>query len=240
MRRLSKITTCLDTQNTLFRLGMRKTSFAPEFKDLPDILPIFPLEGVILLPGAQLPLNIFEPRYLAMTEAALASNRLIGMIQPKSTEPKHNGQSQIYTTGCAGKIIEFSETADGRYLISLQGIARFKVSEELTTMTGFRQVKPIWDDYKDDLNNSGDLGLDREKLITLLANYFKDNGMECDWSAIEKTDDSSLIAILSMACPLSAGEKQALIEAKTCADRADVFMTLIEMSHEKQPEHSQH
>ncbi|MEM7679613.1 MAG: LON peptidase substrate-binding domain-containing protein [Pseudomonadota bacterium] len=209
---------------------MTKNPYAPDFDDLPDVLPIFPLEGVLLLPGGNLPLNIFEPRYLAMVETAMASHRMIGMVQPKTEEPKHSGKSAIYDVGCAGKITEFAETEDGRYLISLTGISRFHVEQELSVVTNFRQINADWTSYKDDVVKADCLDMDREKLKNLLADYFSKNDMDCDWQAIEQADDSRLITCLSMACPLSPSEKQALLEAKDCGNRADLFMTMLQMA----------
>ena len=200
--------------------------FAPAFEDLPEILPIFPLSGALLLPSGQLPLNIFEPRYLAMTRAALASNRLIGMIQPQE-----NCQNPpVYETGCAGKITEFSETPDGRYLITLTGISRFKIARELSQEQGYRRIKAVWSGFEDDIQENGCLGLDREKLADLLRQYFDKEGMDCDWDAVQNAPDGRLITCLSMACPFDVAEKQALLEARCCRTRAEMFMTMLEIA----------
>jgi len=206
---------------------MTENPFAPKFEALPDALPIFPLEGVLLLPGGTLPLNIFEPRYLAMTEAALASSRMIGMIQPLEGK-SHTGP--VHKIGCAGKITEFSETDDGRYLITLTGISRYEIKEELDSISGYRQIKPAWDGFKNDLDLETCLGLDRERLRKLLRHYFEKEGMECSWKAIEDTHDNKLITCLAMACPLSGTDKQQLLEAKCCKTRANMFFKMLEVA----------
>ncbi len=203
-----------------------KNPFAPDFNDLPEILPVFPLRGALLLPSGRLPLNIFEPRYLAMVERAMATNRLIGMVQPRDD----GDPPALYETGCAGKIIEFSETPDGRYLITLAGIARFRISKELGQDNGYRRVSAIWNGFEEDLTQSGCLGLDRKALNGLLGQYFEMQGMSCDWDAVETATDGRLITCLSMVCPFDPAEKQALLEADCCKTRAGMFMTMLEMA----------
>jgi Lon protease-like protein len=200
--------------------------FAPDFDDLPVTLPIFPLSGVLLLPCGQLPLNIFEPRYLAMVEDAFTSDRIIGMVQPKNGE----GTQEVFKTGCAGKITEFTETSDGRYLITLTGISRFDIASELPQARGYRKVKADWNPYRDDLKEQGALDLDKDKLKNLLQKYFKKEGMTCDWQSVEHAPDGKLITCLSMVCPFDAREKQALLEAKCGRSRAQMFMTMLEMA----------
>lgn len=195
-------------------------------ENMPDMLAIFPLHGVLLLPGGQLPLNIFEPRYLAMVDEALRTNRLIGIIQPRI-----ENEEELYTTGCAGKIVSFTETPDGRYEITLKGISRFDLSEELPVHTkNFRSVTPDWASYESDLNiDPSCLGLDRNKLKSLLKQYFAQQEMECDWSAIDEAPDGKLMTCLSMTCPFEPAEKQALLEEKCCKKRAQMFITMMEM-----------
>ena len=203
-----------------------KNPFAPAFDDLPEILPVFPLGGALLLPSGQLPLNIFEPRYIAMIERAMATNRLIGMVQPKDeADPP-----ALYETGCAGKIVEFTETPDGRYLVTLAGIARFKIARELSQDNGYRRVTALWDGFESDLTQSGCLGLDRKTLNNILGQYFEMQGMDCDWKAIETATDGRLITCLSMVCPFDPAEKQALLEAKCCKTRAEMFMAMLEIA----------
>jgi len=209
---------------------MRKNPFAPDHNKLPETLPIFPLDGVLLLPGGNLPLNIFEEKYLAMTNDSLSTHRLIGMVQPRQTNNPNPKRQPVYRIGCVGKITEYTETQDGRYLISLTGISRFHIEEELETISGYRRIKPEWDKFEKDIYETGCLNLDRTRLKTLLAQYFKKEGMECDWQAIENTNDNRLITCLAMTCPFTTIEKQALLEAPCCTSRAEKFMTILEMT----------
>jgi uncharacterized protein len=185
-----------------------------------------------LLPGGQLPLNIFEPRYLKMIDDALAGNRLIGMIQPNmlNTSENKSGCPALHKIGCAGKITEFNETEDGRYLITLMGISRFEAIEELPVTTPYRQAKAQWENFGEDLKSQSCLGLDRTHLHNLLKNYFAKEALECDWLAIEKTSDNKLITCLSMICPFDALEKQALLEAECCKTRGKMFIAMLEMA----------
>lgn len=191
---------------------------------LPDEIPVFPLAGVLLLPRGQLPLNIFEPRYLAMVDDALKSHRLIGMIQPRE-------DGNLFTTGCAGRIINFQETDDGRYEITLKGISRFVIGMELPQgPSGYRRVRANWSDFPKDTDPVARLNIDRLRLKDLLRNYFDIEGMDCEWSAMEAVSDDNLITCLSMVCPLDASEKQALLEAQCGRTRSELFMTLLEMA----------
>lgn len=209
---------------------MTDNPFAPPFESLPEILPVFPLEGVLLLPRGQLPLNIFEPRYRAMIEDALTSNRLIGMIQPRAGAAIGAGEPALYETGCAGKITEFTETKDGRYLVTLTGISRFSIRESAEMRAGYRRVETNWIPWRHDLHAAGCLNIDRERLTTMLRSYFALHAMSCRWEYVDDTPDEKLITCLSMICPFSPEEKQALLEAKTCRDRAGVFMAMLEMA----------
>ncbi|HIP78182.1 MAG TPA: peptidase S16, partial [Kiloniellaceae bacterium] len=189
---------------------MSRTAFDPSYDDLPRVLPIFPLGGVLLLPGGRLPLNIFEPRYLAMFDDALASNRMIGMVQPVE-----NGESQdvpkVYETGCAGRITSFNETDDGRYLVTLSGLIRFDLVRALPG-DSYRLVEPNYERFRSDMTE--DTGaIDRDRLVQVLSAYFEANSIEGDWEAIEQTGDERLVTSLAMNCPLGAPEKQALLEA---------------------------
>jgi Lon protease-like protein len=167
-----------------------------------------------------------------MIEDAMASDRFIGMIQPreKTTEKEIPHTAVLFKTGCAGKITEFSETTDGRYLVKLSGICRFDIAEELDSNRGYRCVKPEWKYYEKDLQASACLGLDREKLKKLLQKYFEHEGMTCDWNMVDGTSDGRLMTCLSMVCPFDAAEKQALLEAGGCGERAKMFMTMLEMA----------
>lgn len=192
---------------------------------LPDTLPIFPLSGVLLLPRGNLPLNIFENRYLAMVDDALKSNRMIGMIQTKE-----KGSEDIYEVGCAGRIIAFEETSDGRYLITLEGVSRFKVGKELALQNGYRRVHTNWSDFEKDSVPMDCLDLDRDKLLDLLDNYFEQEGLSCSWDAIKNCADDKLMTALAMICPFDAKEKQVLLETPCCKERAQTFMTMLEMA----------
>ena len=159
------------------------SAFDPEFEDLPAHIPLFPLSGVLLLPRGELPLNIFEPRYLNMTEDALAGSRMIGMIQPTEHE---NSQPNppLYKTGCAGRIVSFQETDDGRFLLTLKGICRFDVEEEISSTRGYRPAVIDWSQYRDDLSAESNTSIDRDKLLRSLKSYFKLHQISADWNAI--------------------------------------------------------
>ena len=200
--------------------------FDPAFADLPTTLPIFPLPGVLLLPGGRLPLNVFEPRYLAMTRAALGGARLIGMVQPR--DPDAPGlQPEVQKVGCAGRIVSFAETDDGRYLITLAGLCRFAIMGELPLEDGFRKVVPDWTPYAADLEPMA-MSVDRIRLIGALRAFFADQPVRIDWKAIEETADDRLIVSLAMLCPFEAAEKQILLEAPSPSERARVMIALLE------------
>ena len=196
------------------------------FEKLPAVIPVFPLTGVLLLPHGQLPLNIFEPRYLTMVDDAMAGSRIIGMIQPKAF-----GKTTLYETGCAGRIINFSETDDGRYLITLAGLCRFKIAHEHDTPKPYRSVSPDWAPYNQDMDRQDEkVAIDRIRLNTLLQNYFRKQEMSCDWEKVDIAPDADLLTALAMICPLGPSEKQALLESENIKTRTELFMTLIEMA----------
>jgi Lon protease-like protein len=200
--------------------------------DLPAELPIFPLTGVLLLPRGRLPLNIFEPRYLAMFDDAMGGSRLIGMIQPSAMKDDPFGAAQpaeLFTVGCAGRITSFNESGDGRYLVALDGIARFRVASELPMQRGYRRVIPDWTPYKADLAEDNSL-IDRERLIALLQSYFRRLDLSANWDAIGEAPDERLLTSLAMLCPFEPSEKQALLEADCLSDRARLMMTLLEIA----------
>jgi Lon protease-like protein len=214
-----------------------RSPFDPAFEDLPDILPIFPLAGVLLLPGGTLPLNIFEPRYLNMTADALKTDdRMIGMIQPTGdgdTEaagaPGHP-RPKVYPTGCAGRLVSLTETGDGRYLINLAGVARFRIRGELPQLHGYRRVRPDFSAFEDDLEPTLPSSIDRARLTGALEHYFKTQGIDPNWSTIEKMEDRDLVIFLAMGCPFDASEKQALLEADGPEACGTVLLTLLEMA----------
>lgn len=198
-------------------------------KSLPNDLPIFPLAGVMLLPRGQLPLNIFEPRYLAMVDDALKSDRMIGMIQPRGGDG-----DTLYRIGCGGRITSFAETDDGRYLITLTGVSRFSIDEELPQVSGYRRVRPDWSGFERDCGPETCIDLDRAALKDVLKEYFGREGMACDWEAIDSAPDSKLMTCLAMVCPFEPKEKQALLETVCCRERAQKFVTMLKMAvHDK-------
>ncbi|SMF09553.1 hypothetical protein SAMN06265365_10266 [Tistlia consotensis] len=210
---------------------MSRLPFDPDFDDLPGSLPIFPLPGVLLLPGGRLPLNIFEPRYLAMIQDALLGRRLIGMVQPKAEEEEGDtGAAPVYGTGCAGRITAFQETEDGRYLITLTGLIRFDILEELAGVRGYRLVRADWSRYAGDLEAIDPPGIDRERMLEALRAYFDATGIAGDWEAIGETPNEKLITSIAMICPFEPREKQALLEAPTLEQRAEAMTAILEMA----------
>ena len=191
--------------------------------DLPDTLPVFPLPGAVLLPRARLPLHIFEPRYLAMIEDCLKSDRrLIGMIQPRG---EGGGLAAV---GCAGRLTSFSETEDGRYMITLSGQARFTVLEEIAGFVPYRRARVDWTQFPGDLGPAeADKDFDRAAFLQRLGRYLRMAKMGTDWSGLKAADDEMLVNALCMLCPFAVEEKQALLEARSLPDRRRVLETLI-------------
>ncbi|GEO38278.1 hypothetical protein GGE65_001947 [Skermanella aerolata] len=208
---------------------MSPNPFDPTFDQLPEILPIFPLTGVLLLPRGKLPLNVFEPRYLAMIEDALAGNRMIGIIQP-SDPLSRASVPPVYPIGCAGRITSFSETDDGRYLITLTGVCRFETVRELPIVRGYRRVDVSWERFAADLDEAGPALFDRARLVEGLRTYFKIQGISANWDAVESTPDERLVTSLAMICPFEPSEKQALLECGSLSERASMMVAIIEMS----------
>ncbi len=194
--------------------------------DLPQVIPIFPLPGAILLPRGQLPLNVFEPRYLNMIDDAMAGDRIIGMVQPQGGPQRLPGLSPV---GCAGRITSFAETSDGRYLITLTGCARFRLSSEIPTQTPYRQIRADFTPFEADLRTPpvDDVGLDREGLLDALRAYLETRGLDIDWDTAETAPPEALINSLSMALPFDPPEKQALLEATSLTDRSTVLTALL-------------
>jgi Lon protease-like protein len=194
---------------------------------LPDVIPLFPLSGVILLPRSHLPLNIFEPRYLAMVRDALEGDSVIGMIQPReaSTPPS---EPPLFQVGCLGRIVQHEDTPDGRILLALEGLARFKITEELARITPYRKAQVSYDAFNSD-GAEASLGEpeQRETLIETLKKYLDMRGLQADWDALSMAPDERLINAMAMICPFEPGEKQALIEAGRLDERADLMITLM-------------
>jgi uncharacterized protein len=196
---------------------------------LPTTLPIFPLPGVLLLPHGRLPLRIFEPRYLAMTRDALAGERLIGMVQPNDPIVS-DANPPVYPIGCAGRITSFTETDDGLFLITLTGISRFRIREELPLLEGYRRVVPEWTDFARDLEADENSGFDRDRLIRGLKGFFQHHQISADWDAIVSTPVDRLVTSIAMMCPFEPSEKQALLEASDLDDRARLLTAIVEMA----------
>ncbi len=200
-----------------------------QFADLPRVIPVFPLPGALLLPGGHLPLHIFEPRYRAMVQDALAGSRIIGMMQPRN--PKQLAKVQdLYGIGCAGRVQAFRETDDGRFYITLKGVCRFSVVEELDVETPYRQTVVSYARYRADMQGGEDVPVDREKLMPALREFLNRFEVKVDWEALEKVPDDALVRSLSMMCPFEPNEKQALLEAETPGDRSTLVTALIEMA----------
>jgi Lon protease-like protein len=221
-------------------------AFHPGLEDLPTEFAVFPLDGALLLPRGKLPLNIFEKRYLAMIQDVLASGRMLGMIQPDSQAALDPGDlpgaPSLYRVGCLGRLSSFSETDDGRYLVTLNGLIRFTVVAELDPWHGYRRVRADFSPYTGDLTlirPQVDIG--REKLLTALHAYFARRKVEANWEAIRGLSDDGLVITLAMACPFEPIEKQALLEARSDVDRAATLLALLQMgaaSSDLPPDHS--
>jgi Lon protease-like protein len=201
-------------------------------EDLPAVIAIFPLPGALLLPRGQMPLNIFEPRYLAMVDDVFrAGTRLIGMIQP---DPHHPGPDQsrphLFHVGCVGRITQLAESGDGRYLIQLTGIARYRVEEELALGTPYRQCRVTYHPFLDDLvARKGEDEVDRKTLLRTLADFLKANNLKADWEGIENAPNEALVNALAMMSPYGAAEKQAMLEAPDLKTRAEILVAVTEI-----------
>ncbi|TVR49210.1 MAG: ATP-dependent protease [Rhodobacteraceae bacterium] len=200
------------------------------FKDLPEVIPVFPLPGALLLPRARLPLHIFEPRYLAMIEDCMKTpERLIGMIQPR--EMPGSDTKLLHMIGCAGRLTAFSETEDGRYMITLTGISRFRIQQEITGFTPYRRTEVTWDGFERDRGDEEcDRKLERAAFFGLLKRFFQMHQLSTDWDSLESAEDELLINSLSMLCPFEPDDKQALLEAPSLATRRETLVTLMEFS----------
>lgn len=199
-----------------------------KLSDLPEVIPVFPLSGAMLFPRWSLPLNIFEPRYLNMIDDAMAGHRLIGMVQTTGGDKAKPNLARI---GCAGRITSYSETEDGRYLISLTGICRFNSEDELDVQTPYRQVRAGWSHFENDLRTSGEEEqlFSRSTLVNSLKRYSNLHQMEVDWEAVENASLETLINALCAGCPFGTMEKQALLEAETVIRRAETLIALLDM-----------
>jgi Lon protease-like protein len=199
--------------------------------DLADVIPVFPLPGALLLPRGQMPLNIFEPRYLAMIDDALRSGlRLIGMIQPDPAHPGPENKPNLYKVGCVGRITQIAETGDGRYLLQLTGVARFRIEAELEVTTPYRQCRVTYAPFVDDFTaRKGEEDVDRESLLHALSEFLTANNLKADWEGIENAPNEALVNALAMMSPYGTAEKQALLEAPDLKTRAEILVAVTEI-----------
>ena len=198
------------------------------YSDLPKSLPLFPLTGAVLLPRGVLPLNIFEPRYLEMVDYALSGDRLIGMIQPTEHEDSVL-KPRLSQVGCAGKIVSFQETQDNRYLITLAGLCRFRLTGEMESSTPWRAGFTDFGAFAGDLAQAPEEDFPRERLLAALKAYLNTRDMKADWKSVMTAPGEALVNALAMMCPFDPAEKQALLEAQSFQDRASTLMALLEM-----------
>ncbi|MDE8346743.1 MAG: LON peptidase substrate-binding domain-containing protein [Acidocella sp.] len=208
------------------------TVHTQDLADLPEEFAVFPLTGALLLPGGRLPLNIFEPRYLAMVDDAMATGRMFGMVQPDKRLGAGDTGPGLYRIGCLGRISSFSETDDGRYLITLTGLIRFTIVEEIEPLRGYRRVRAALGGFAADISvpPAEALPYARADLLEALRRYFANAGVEANWDAISTMPDPTLVVSLCMACPFDADEKQALLEARDEAERARALLALLEIN----------
>jgi Lon protease-like protein len=201
--------------------------------DLPSVIPVFPLPGALLLPRGHMPLNIFEPRYMAMIDAALRTDRVIGMVQPRFDVGSLDlsGNPPLCEIGCAGRLTAHQETGDGRYLVTLNGITRFRVVEELTGPAPYRLCRVTAEPYAEDFDtDAGEAGVDRATLLATFRRYLDANKLEADWQSVERASNETLVNALSMMSPYGPAEKQALLEAQDLEARAETLIALTEMA----------
>lgn len=215
-------------------MAANRTYLSPA--EIPPVIPVFPLSGALLLPRAELPLNIFEPRYLAMVDDAIGGARLIGMVQPDENEPATARGPAVYKVGCLGRLTQFGETGDGRYLITLTGICRFRILEELLVTTPYRQFRVDTTAFAQDFEPSvGEAAVDREAVLSALAAFLEANKLEADWDGIRQAGTETLVNALSVMSPYGALEKQALLEAKDLKARADMLVAITQMMLARMP-----
>src|SRR3954447_10056116 len=199
--------------------------------ELPEVIAVFPLPGALLLPRGQMPLNIFEPRYLAMVDDALRDgHRLIGMTQPAASHSPNDAKPALFRVGCVGRITQLAESGDGRYILELTGVARFRVLEELTVLTPYRQCKVDFFAYADDFTaRKGEQAVDRQALLEVLTDFLKANDLKVDWEGVESAPNEALVNALAMMSPYGPAEKQAMLEAPDLKTRAEILIAVTEM-----------
>ena len=212
---------------------MTYSPFIPGFDQLPETLPIFLLPDAVVMPDSDLPLNIFEPRYLNMVADAMGSHRMFGMLQPDPSKPDQ--PEAVYKTGCAGRITTYQETSDGRIELVLTGICRFDIRQEVPSTRGYRLVVPDWEPYRTDYEEPLSTSVEhRDRLIYLLKNYFNATQIETDWKTVMRIPPERLVNTLTTLLPLGGLEKQAILEAITPQDRVDTLITALEMQVHEQ------
>ena len=199
-------------------------------EDCPLVVPVFPLTGALLLPRGQMPLNIFEPRYIAMIDDAIRTHRVIGMIQPEPETGRQTGEPGLLQVGCLGRITQFAETGDDRYILTLTGIARFRVVDELAVTTPYRQARISYEDFAIDFTaRAGEDEVDRTGLLKALRAFAKANDLKIDWKGVNEAPNEALVNALAMMCPFGPREKQALLEARDLRNRAEVLVAITEI-----------
>ena len=207
-----------------------QSSFSVKFDDLPGLLPVFPLPSVLLLPGGRLPLNIFEPRYISMILDSLSEQRLIGIVQTRTAiEELVADKAEVFNTGCLGRIVSFTESSDGRLLITLDGLCRFNLLDELEIRNGYRQFGVSFDKYKADMEDPEGF-IERQEFGKLVKEYFDSENLNIDIGALDKIGDKKLLANLAMLCPFETPEKQALMEADNFNQMLEIMGALMKMS----------
>ena len=207
-----------------------RNPFTPNIEDLPSVIPLFPLSGAVVLPHGQLPLNIFEPRYLSMVSDALAGSRLVGMVQPLHGE--EGDYPDLHRTGCAGRIVSFSETRDGRIVLVLSGISRFDIEDELELYSGYRRARVSWSRFIQDLNDE-EIEIDRDRLLSSAKTYLESRQLAIEWDALDGLEVPELVDTLASSLPFSSREKQGLVEALIVQDRCELLNALCEFAVER-------
>ena len=199
-------------------------------QDLPETIPVFPLEGALLLPRGEMPLSVFEPRYVQMVDDALRGHRLIGMVQPDGDPDDQGARPSLYSCGCVGRITAFGESGDGRYMITLTGISRYRIVEELNVDTPYRQCRVDFDTFRQDFDaTDGEEDVDRASVIKTLRDFARANQLTVDWRGIDAAPNDALVNALAMMSPFGPREKQALLEAADLKSRADVLIAIAEI-----------
>lgn len=209
-------------------MGMNAVYTGPD--DCPALIPVFPLGGALLLPRGQMPLNVFEPRYIAMIDDAIRTHRVIGIIQPEPENGLQSATPALLQVGCLGRITQFAETGDERYILTLTGISRFRIAEELPVTTPYRQCRVTFDDFILDFTaRAGEEEVDRNGLLKALRAFAKASDLKIDWKGVNEAPNEALVNALSMMCPFGPREKQALLEARSLKERAEVLVAITEI-----------